>query len=461
MNKSTSKPTVSKSTRLICLKTVQSQTLIMSGLVNPGSNPYLQNPEFLQQLQNQYYQNSSQLVNQTPLNFYPVNQIMQPSYFVYQSQNFQLPMQTSFHQSNFQQPPAQTYYQTQEDTNSPWASNGFQCQQGVSSPTQSVSSSIVQLDQSLLSPSLQDTSGFSNQSSNMSPHSLQYQWEGLNTQRASSTYPEPSKTLSVQHTQLQIDDMLCKSPISSSQAERYVVREVKYSMTDDCPDQQLVIQLDEKPDTNPEEEQNSISNNQLGKWKDVFQTVGLDFQELPDIKDEDLNLTFPLPEDPLSINNGSYSSADPNKASSISTSNDVFEDDFDEDFDRGMAFPAGSAEQTRALGSSQFMKKMRKYVEHLKATRGHLLTLPVVKQETEMPETRKMAQPKRRELKRDLNQGVVPGIFSFNFLLVEQPKYEIIVFNFNQIVSVSTLSFFRLFISLEHYSENILKKWGS
>ena len=392
----------------------------MSGLVNPGSNPYLQNPEFLQQLQNQYYQNRSQLVNQTPLNFYQVNQIMQPNYFAYQSQNFQLPMQTSFQQnSNFQQPPTQTYYQNQEDGNLPWASNGFQCQQGVSSPTQSVSSSIVQLDQSLLSPSLQDTSGFSNQSSIMSPHSLQYQWEGLNTQRASSTYPDPSKTI-VQHTQLQMDDMLCKSPVSSSQAERYVVREVKYSMTDDCPDQELVIQLDEKPDTNPEEEQNIISNYQTDSWKDVLQTVGLDFQELPDIKDEDLKLTLPLA-NPLNI------SPEPNKTSSISASADVFEDDFDDDFDKGVAFPAGSAEQTRALGSSQFMKKMRKFVDHLKATRGHLLTHPVVKQETEMPELRKMAQPKRRELKRDLNQGVVPGIFCFHFLLVEQLKYEITV----------------------------------
>jgi hypothetical protein len=286
-----------------------------------------------------------------------------------------------------------------------------------------VSSSNVQLDQSLLSPSLQDTSDIS--APDMSPHLLQYQWQGSPTPGASNTYPELGKTLDLE-TQNQ---MLLNIPVSFGQDERYVVREVKYSSTDDCPDQ-LVIQLDEKPDISqeaqtetPRQSTAEISTDPSERWHQVLRTIGLDLQDLPDIGDDDLNETLPLAITPLP--QGPHSSfvgitPESSKASSICATSDGFEDDFDEDLDRGVAYPAGSTEQTRVLASSNFMKNMRKFVDNLKATRGHLLTIPVVKPEMtrEILEKRKMVQPKRRELTKDLNQGIVPGIFLRFFLKI-------------------------------------------
>ncbi len=167
----------------------------MSSVVNfnnypPGSNPYLQDPEFYKHFQNQFSQPSQ--MHQPRQNLYQANQKFfqnQPPQWQ-QGRQAQSSSNFSFPAQSYRQPlpipsPDQAFYPGHRVNARSTPLPQYQYQQsgteyqGSNSYVTNGPNSITP-DQSLMSPSVLDSSGLTVSSPEQSPNLLQYQWEGFN-----------------------------------------------------------------------------------------------------------------------------------------------------------------------------------------------------------------------------------------------------------------------------------------
>lgn len=409
----------------------------MSSVVNfnpPGSNPYLRDPEFYRLFQNQFCHPSQTSMHQQTQNLYQVKQkifnnqpqqwqqgrhIQGSSNMTFQSQNHRFvspqvsPDQVFYpgHHANARSTPVSQYQQQQFSIGYQGSNNHFNNGQMNISP-----------DQSLMSPSLHDCSGFTVSSPEQSPNFLQYQWDGFNA------HSQAQNDLQIPEVQGVTSSVVQGSSTMVGQVQpRYIISDVKYMEEDDesGTSNQLVIQLDEKlPDQSSILVQGSTSeiwNNQ--DQKDVVFDLNQDNipASLPDFKESDLSFIIPAP-DPLTHVTlptlvDTCTNKSPGSDQASNTAVETFaEEDLDEDLERGTAYPAGSAEQTRLLASSQFMKNFRRQIDDLKAKHGPYIAFNIVKEDkyTTTPTSRggrKMVQPQRRQLKKDANLETFPDPF--------------------------------------------------
>ena len=97
-------------------------------------------------------------------------------------------------------------------------------------------------------------------------------------------------------------------------------------------------------------------------------------------------------------------------------------DTHDEDFDKCFAYPAGSAEQTRALASSQFMKMFRSHIDLLKAKHGPIHPISNLSPQELKSGPAKVVQPRRRHIKNEENPGSIPDVIQMDLAKLGDSK---------------------------------------
>jgi hypothetical protein len=302
--------------------------------------------------------------------------------------------------------------------------------------------SVTASDRSQISPVHHGSSASVVSTPEPSPNFLQYQWEGFNTEETYLPVQENKSDLGFQNSSTS-----SIQTSSSAKQDEFIIKEVQY--TPEPSDQQLVIELDDRnvatitssdfeQTPSPTQNWNNDDDDDFGSRNVVELGINLEDipDNLPDLKDSDLLLNIPDPNVPgqstLSnlIDNCIFSSKPaPNAGQQKSKTPHVFiniqprtlrkSPDLYDDHDDCLAYPAGSIEQTRALASSQFMKKFRSHIDFLKATRGPLLPVSILAREKK-PGSGKVVQPQRRQIKKEENPGSIPDVIQMDLTKLDQ-----------------------------------------
>ena len=324
--------------------------------------------------------------------------------------------------------------------------------------------SITESNPSQISPAHHNSSASVISTPEPSPNFLQYQWEGLNTSSTEEKYlpAQDVSRLDKSNPGFQnnaISSTQSSSGVSANQDQdhdQYVIKDVQYSQGSS---DELIIQVDTNAATNCSNifQQTTSSSNQ--NWNnndddDDFGSrnaaeIGINLEDipdsLPDLKDSDILLSIPHPDVPAQvslsnlIDNCLFNKSDQSnqqrslskppkvliniqaRSSILRRSPDVF-DDHDEDLDKCFAYPAGSAEQTKALASSQFMKKLRSHIDFLKATQGPILPISTLYPGEQKSAPGKLVQPQRRHIKKEENAGSIPDVIQMDLTKLGDTK---------------------------------------